>query len=869
MEWGIELGSLEPEDDKPAFKAQVYECLDDRRVKGYFRLDLFARDDVVNSILDDAYEQATQRDSYRAFTAARAKLQGIVDRNHVLLSDGTVNLRTVIALPGTAVLVIFLAVAVLLSDIPTWFVTAGAAALMGLAAWGFAAAMTRRVSRFQGYTLSFVCGSAAVCAIVLPWILAGVVWKPSILFPALILACAVGCTLYDRQTFGECRRILAVLNEDKDFYSLRTAATDRKRKWLRDCREDVIHTQAVFAINTMLGRDKDRFLVEQDSEGLRKLRDLNFTISTRTERKIISVLAQMDGGSIALAGPRGAGKSTLLRKLSGTLLFVTNKQPGIHVYVSAPAEYIPRDFIAEVLQRLCEEYLASVRGLFPEPIYNYRSRFSPRRALWRMGGIVGLLLRSIILIAIVVGVIWPVLRVIIHAHYHFHAIYISAFNGLRHWYDGTYYHALKLLHEHIKTHRSWVMLEVIPRIFLLLVAIGFLYPSSWMWKRYILPHREPTLARQARDYLFRLQVDKTITWGNGLNLPLMRGGGLSLNKGGSASYTPWTLPELVRHTRSFMLALSREFNSSSHAVVIGIDEIDRIGSLDHAERFIGEVKAIFGIERCFFVVAVAEDVGSIFAQRATVGRSILENAFDDIIVVDPLNFLETRDLLLKRVPGFTDSFVYLVHALSGGLPRELIRVTRRLVEINQEMRYSGRKDGNRPRLENLAFALVQESIIEAIRATRNQLARLALPDGFTVLFDKLHSASAVLTNASPFFMSVSYSIIVELGEMKIPDHSTTARGKSSAVNDDLERARRIVRDFSAFSYFGVAVIEAFSDEYFDLELVQDMVARGSEGSYDQLAVARTELTVSPDNSREMIRRFRDSLRSHTQLRHQP
>jgi hypothetical protein len=70
----------------------------------------------------------------------------------------------------------------------------------------------------------------------------------------------------------------------------------------------------------------------------------------------------------------------------------------------------------------------------------------------------------------------------------------------------------------------------------------------------------------------------------------------------------------------------------------------------------------------------------------------------------PHNHESRGDLLLKRVPGFTDSFVYLVYALSGGLPRELIRVTRRLVEGNQKFASTGRH----ARLEDLAFILVKK-----------------------------------------------------------------------------------------------------------------------------------------------------------------
>jgi hypothetical protein len=310
-----------------------------------------------------------------------------------------------------------------------------------------------------------------------------------------------------------------------------------------------------------------------------------------------------------------------------------------------------------------------------------------------------------------------------------------------------------------------------------------------------------------------------------------------------------------------MQDISQQFRYSSHAIVVGIDEIDRIGSLDHAERFVGEIKAIFGVEKCFFLVAVAEDVGSIFSQRATAGRSILENAFDDIVLVEPLDFQETRDLLLKRVPGFTDSFVYLVHALSGGLPRELIRITRRLVDVNEEASTANRH----PRLQDLAFCLVKEELIEAIRATRNQMARLMLHSNWTIFFERVHSASISasigLRYASPFSINESYSFIKELSELTVPDAPEGVPTGRELVIRDEDEAERIVRDFTAFSYFGLTVIEVFSDRFFDLEAVRQTTVSGSEGSYEQLAVARAELTVSPENSRAMLRRLRGFLSS--------
>jgi hypothetical protein len=370
--------------------------------------------------------------------------------------------------------------------------------------------------------------------------------------------------------------------------------------------------------------------------------------------------------------------------------------------------------------------------------------------------------------------------------------------------------------------------------------------------------KEPPLAKKAREYLLRLQVDKTVAWGATLNSSALRTVGLGISRGGTASYTPWTLPELVGHTRRFMKDIAETFCSINYAIVIGIDEIDRIGSLDHAERFIGEIKAIFGVEKCFFLVAVAEDVGSIFAQRALAGRSILENAFDDIIVVEPLSLQETSDLLLKRVPGFTDSFVYLVHALSGGLPRELIRVTRRLVEVNGELNNTLRT----PRLEELAFALVREELVEAIRATRNQMARLNLHANWAPAFEILRVASVTLRQTSFAPRSNMYCLIEDLSTMEAPKEPSKAEGIGRVpAQQDEDAARQIVRDFTVFAYFGLTVIDAFSDKYFDWETVQQRSSGIPEGSYEALAVARAELTVSQENSRAIIQRFRESLSS--------
>jgi len=600
-----------------------------------------------------------------------------------------------------------------------------------------------------------------------------------------------------------------------------TRLSTARRAWLNDSAERIIIPNAVLTINTLLGKDKDKLLVERDSEGLRRLQDPAFRVSTHSRERLDSILSQMDGGSIALAGPRGAGKSTLLKQFCQPTGDDLANVRGILVYVPAPSEYVARDFIAELFQRLCEAYLEFCNYPRSEALYGLgKTRASLRRTIHKALALAWLSLRVMIAVALVASASWLLIRNI-------PGVVLG-----RTW---------------SATDRLYLGLGIV------LLAWAF-WPKIELWRRHLRSQKEPGLVQQAREYLLRLQVDKTVTWGANVTSPGVRGIGLGMSKGTSAKYTPWTLPELVGYVRRFMDEISKQLRHSSRAVIIGIDEIDRIGSLDHAERFIGEIKAIFGIERCFFLVAVAEDVGSLFARRATAGRSILESAFDEVITVDPLKLDEARDLLLKRVPGFTDAFVYLVFALSGGLPRELIRVTRRLVEVNLEQLEAGRH----PRLDDLAFRLVTEDLIDVLVASRSQMSRLILSSGWAALFDEMRSAGITLRRGSAP-RSELYKIMENISAIRPPKTSEREEDQPTIVQDDEDTARRIVAGLSAFAYFGVTVIDAFADEHFSLDEVRQRMESDDGASYQELAAARVELSISTTSAQLILHRFHDSL----------
>jgi hypothetical protein len=625
-----------------------------------------------------------------------------------------------------------------------------------------------------------------------------------------------------------------------------------RQTWLADSVEKVIIPNATLEINTRLGNDQDKLLVEQDSQGLKRLQDPTFRVPTKTQERLTNLLSQMDGGSIAVAGPRGAGKSTLLKQFGPLLNDDITSSRTIAIYVSAPSNYVARDFIAEFFQRLCEAYLSYCEYPTSEELYRIgSSRIKKQKTIRKISRISWLTIRAAIATALILLVAWMIFTI-----YHISRL-LRSFNissqahyldsQIGNWANGWW-----------PGFRTYLLLGIV------LTAVWLVWPPRALWRTNLRRTPEPELSKRAREYLLRLRVDKTVTRGAGVTSPGLKGLALSVNRASSAKYTPWSLPELVGYTRRFMEDISSQMKAlarSSSPVVVAIDEIDRIGSLEDAEGFIGEIKAVFGVEGCYFLVAVADDVGSLFAQRATAGRSILENAFDEIVSVGHLTLQEARSLLLKRVPGFTDAFVYLVYAMSGGLPRELIRVTRRLIEMNLEQR----SEEYYPRLEDLALSLVTESMIDALEASRNQMSRLILGPEWAEFFTGMRSAATTLRSVRPepgrSLAERRYQVFKDISTVNLPDTAKDGQFKSAKTQENEEAATQILNSLSAFAYFGATVVDAFSDKRFNLADVRQRTKSEAGHAYEELASARLELSMSHSSARLILDRFQSSLHS--------
>lgn len=143
------------------------------------------------------------------------------------------------------------------------------------------------------------------------------------------------------------------------------------------------------------------------------------------------------------------------------------------------------------------------------------------------------------------------------------------------------------------------------------------------------------------------------------------------------------LPQLVSEYRRFATLTARWWNGRQEGkgrLVIGIDEIDKMPP-DEAEKFINQVKALFGTENCLTLVSVSDDALTNFEQRAFSVRDAFDTAFDDIVRVEPLDHSAVHELLTRRVSGVPDTYVALCYVLSGGLPLECLRVARTMVRF--------------------------------------------------------------------------------------------------------------------------------------------------------------------------------------------
>ncbi|WP_052412452.1 P-loop NTPase family protein [Streptomyces mutabilis] len=374
------------------------------------------------------------------------------------------------------------------------------------------------------------------------------------------------------------------------------------------------------------------------------------------------------------------------------------------------------------------------------------------------------------------------------------------------------------------------------RIAAVLTGLLLLKASNWKPRP-----AEPALVTRCRNHLYRLQTIQSSS--AALTTGASQIGSLGTVHTTSVSTIPPNFPELVGDFRELLSQIAAEYRKEGGRVVLAIDEVDRLGSETQALAFLGEIKAVLGVPHVHYLISVAEDVGAAFVRRGLPHRDVTDSSLDDVVYVQPSTLQESRTIMARRAPGLSDPYIMLAHALSGGIPRDLLRYGRRIMETRDKTASD--------ELADISRGLVLQELAETLAGFRTLLSKKQWsPDTYSVL-NAFRNLVAHLRSACP---CTEFEVHYALEQFAID----SANDLGQTPHADLtEEARHLIDEASGYAYFSLTLLDIFSADGFDRRL-QAAAERGPNGDPELLAEARQELGLSPYSARTLISAIREA-----------
>ncbi|MFG1935145.1 P-loop NTPase fold protein [Mycobacterium sp. NPDC048908] len=346
-------------------------------------------------------------------------------------------------------------------------------------------------------------------------------------------------------------------------------------------------------------------------------------VRVRALRDVQEFIRSHVTSAIGISGPRGIGKTTIMRQLCARY-----QDHYVGVYVPAPVKYSPADFVRTIHQRTAEEILEAHGASRQDPLLTQRN-----------------------------GVL--TVRIVAAA-----AVMLCA--------------AAVLLFKWQDSRVSWSLTAgsgLAATAVVLLASLVVSYISTTRVQR--LRDRSPVAL--ARAELERLAWS-TKTQTSSTNSVALRA--LSFEESSTTELVEResSHPQRVDAFQKFA-ALYRKV--SDRTIIVAVDELDKISAPEEAIEVINGLKDLMHGENIHFLVSVSEDALARFALRGIPLRDAFDSTFDTIADVDRFSMSDASDLLLGRVVGMPQVLAYYCHALSGGIPRDLIRLCRECVEAGR------------------------------------------------------------------------------------------------------------------------------------------------------------------------------------------
>ncbi|MFJ9419347.1 P-loop NTPase fold protein [Streptomyces sp. NPDC101227] len=600
--------------------------------------------------------------------------------------------------------------------------------------------------------------------------------------------------------------------------ALRWQVAFMRRQWAKSL-SAALSSQVRPTLRRLIGESHETLLVTPDLLGLIEVHDLRYVVPHRELQSLGTKMGLMDGGTIAISGPRGVGKSTLLKACEQSW-----SAADLVVPVQLPAAYVPQEFLLSLFQQVCERFL-KLHGYKVDSSFLFLVKLR-KHLTTRLRNALSYWVRLLVAVLLVAVAFAPVA----------HALRVSLGGSVYTWLSdawgalsGT---ALRLWREHV-----W--LTRIP-----LAALGLSLGATLLKRR-----RRSPLLKECVNYLYHLRTLQSTSLAANAGLTPFPAGNVGAGRTTTLSSRTFTLPELVTHFRELLERMAQERRAAAEAqnavgrIFIIIDEVDRIGTAEKARALLAEIKAVFGIPNVYFLISVAEDVGADFIGRGLASRDILDSSLDDIVHVEPRTLEESRGILENRVPGLTAPFIALAHCLSGGITRDLIRYTRRMVQIPDQ------PDARGSQLPEVAGKLLEEELRETLMGFRVRLARNGVEGGWEARFDHIRRTVLRLQEQSVHGQASRTYDAVE----RLMTASATPPGTALGSEPGEQQPWAEV---AAYCDFMLTLLGFFTSRQFPTSDVIQSV--GPDGNLQRLAEARLELAVSPAGARLVLQRFREA-----------
>jgi hypothetical protein len=368
------------------------------------------------------------------------------------------------------------------------------------------------------------------------------------------------------------------------------------------------------------------------------------------------------------------------------------------------------------------------------------------------------------------------------------------------------------------------------------------------------------LAPRAVDLLRQIKFQQTWTSGwsgtlkvpGGAKLPL----GLEEQRSGGSSMArlPMTYPELVGTFRAFVEERAAPYGP----VVIGIDELDKMESDQTARKFLNDIKAIFGLHNCFYLVSVSEDALASFERRGIPFRDVFDSSFDEVVDADYFDLDASKELLSSQA-YLDEPFDDLCYCLSGGLARDLIRTARDMFDAR------GQEDVGLAELCRRVVLTEQEArstaVIMAIKSIELEPAvsdLLCWIQGITV-------SKPDPSSATPNGHANSRRLWERAGKDLINHIDVEEEARQPIGLDHDENAaparqtlQRLGGEFLGFHYYCATVLQFFEEHADTRSLKRARSKESGPASLDHLAHSRQAFALNAPLAWHHVTQFREA-----------